>query len=98
MEEIVAIEASTSPHHEGRNLGKMRSVLRTKARLPLQVGLLPMSLGERQPVRGEKNGELVSNNKEVISEVHDEEFKEGGHQQCQALGNSTLGLGWTREN
>ena len=52
----------------------MKSVLRTKVRLPLQLELLPVSLGERQPVRGEKNGELVSENEEVISEVHDEEF------------------------
>jgi len=74
MKEMVAIEAITSPHHEGRNLRKMKSVLRTKVRLPLQLELLPVSLGERQPVRGEKNGELVSENEEVISEVHDEEF------------------------
>lgn len=71
--EMVAIEASTSPHHESRNLGKKKSVLRTKAWLPLQLEFLPVSLGERQPVRRE-NRELVLENEEVISEVHDEEF------------------------
>lgn len=49
-------------------------MLRTKARFPLQQLLLPVSLGEKQPMRGKENREFVSENEEVISEVQGDEF------------------------
>lgn len=51
-EELVAVEANTSPAKEVDTPGEEdTSVLRTKARFPLQW-LFSVSLGERQPASG----------------------------------------------
>lgn len=82
LEEVVAIEADASPAGEVYTWGRRHLCARTKARVPLQLMLLPVSLGRRQPMKG-KNREFCqkmgrSSQKPKVKEV-------GGHQQCQML-------------
>lgn len=88
-EELVAVEANTSPAKEVDTPGEEdTSVLRTKARFPLQWLLFSVTLGERQPTSGTSREFFFLENGEVLSEVQGEEFLEGGHLPCQTLQNS----------